>query len=161
MATNVGFNSHFDHAKVSDALQHMLMNGANGSAGMAIKTAGSAIAKFANTVAYMINGVFYSKSTADVTIPATTIPTGYKAFVAAFLDASGNVTSVMTTPVLATSTDAIVLPTYADTKCCIGGVLISNASGSNFVGATTALDTANVTTTYLNFGTAFPGMAVA
>lgn len=171
--SNVGFNNYYDHATDFVLGNHCLANVSSvATPGMAIKAGSSAIAKFANTVNYCISGKWYAKTTADVALPtsyvnaagltvAGVIPTGYKAFVAAFLDASGNVTSAMTIPVVSTSTDAVLLPSYADTKVCIGGVLISNASGADFTNATTALDKTGITTTYVNLGKAFPLMAVA
>jgi hypothetical protein len=159
MSANATFYKLFDHQAMSDSMQYLAMNGCLTSGGTAIKAGGSAVAKHANTITFKINGKFYSKSTGDLTIPATAIPAGYKALVSWYLDSAGTATSVMSTPVLIAASTP-VLPDFADTLVCIGAVLISNGTSSAFTGATTALDTAHVTTTYYNFAQAFPGMTV-
>jgi hypothetical protein len=170
--SNSGLSYYFDHAGDFMLFNNAVMNRVAGTAGMAIKAGSSAVAKFANTVNFLINGKFYAKTTADVALPTTyvnaagvsvaaVIPDGYKAFVAAFLDADGTVSSAMTIPVLSESTEPVLLPSFADTLCCIGGVLIDNASSADFTNATTALDKTGVTTTYVNLGVAFPNMQVA
>jgi len=159
MSANATFNKLFDHQAMSDSMQYLAMNGCLTSGGAAIKAGGSAVAKHANTIVFKINGKFYSKSTGDLTIPATVIPAGYKALVSWYLDSAGTPTSVMSTPVLIAAATP-VLPSFADTLVCIGAVLISNGTSSDFTGATTALDTAHVTTTYYNFAQAFPDMTV-
>ena len=159
MASNATFNALFDHQSMSDAMQVLVMNGVLTNPGTAIKAGSSAVAKHANTVTFKINGKFYSKTTGDLTIPATVIPAGHKALVTWYLDAANAVTSVMSTPVLVAAATP-VLPSFADNKVCIGGVLISNGTASDFTGATTALDASLVTTTYYNFGNAFSGMTV-
>lgn len=159
MASNATFNALFDHQSMSDAMQVLVMNGCCSSGGTAIKAGASAVAQHANTITYKINGKFYSKSTGDLTIPATVIPAGYKALVTWYLDAAGTATSVMSTPVLVAAATPVV-PAFADTLVCIGGVLISNGTAAVFTGATTALDKSLVTTTYYNFANAFPGMTV-
>lgn len=159
MSANATFNKLFDHQSMSDAMQFLAMNGCLTSGGTAIKAGSSAVAKHANTIAFKIDGKFYSKSTGDLTIPATVIPAGYKALVSWYLDAAGTATSVMSTPVLVAAATP-VLPSFADTLVCIGAVLISNGAATSFTGATTALDATSVTTTYYNFAQAFPGMTV-
>jgi hypothetical protein len=159
MATNATMTSLFDHQSEADAAQVLSMNGCLNSAGLAIKAGGSAIAKFANTAEFKINGKIYTKTTADLPLPVVTVAAGKKTVVAWFLDASGNITSAYATPVLVAEATP-VLPAFADTKVCIGAALISNGTASNFVGATTALDTASLTVTYYNFANAFSGMTL-
>lgn len=170
--SNTGFNNYLDHATDYVLANHLMLNQASVTTpGMAIKAGSSAIAKFANTVNYTISGKPYAKTTADAPLPTTytnaagvsvaaTIPDDYKALVAFYLDAAGNVTSDMTIPVAYDSTAAIHLPKFADTKVCIGAVLIKNESGAVFTNATTALDVTGVTTTYYNFTKSFPLMEV-
>jgi hypothetical protein len=159
MAYNAAFDDVFDHEDMSNFFQATLMNGCLTSGGTAIKAGSSAVAKHANTITFKIDGKLYSKTTGDLTIPATVIPAGYKALVSWYLDAANAVTSVMSTPVLiADATPA--LPEFADTLVCIGAVLIGNGTASDFTGATTALDATHVNTTYYNFATAFSGMIV-
>ena len=160
MSANATLTDLFTHQDSANAAQFLEMNGCFTSGGTAIKAGSSAVAKHANTITYKINGKFYSKSTGDLTIPATpVIPAGYKALVSWYLDSAGTATSVISAPVLIAAATP-VLPEFTDDKVCIGGVLISNGTASNFTGATTALDAAGVTTTYYNFATAFPGMTV-
>ena len=170
--SNTGLNNYLDHATDYVLANHLMLNQAsNTTPGMAIKAGSSAIAKFANTVVSTISGKQYSKTTADAPLCTTyvnaagatvaaVIPDDYKALVAFYLDAAGNVTSDMTIPVAAASTAAIYLPKFADTKVCIGAVLIKNESGAVFTNATTALDLTGVTTTYYNFAKSFPLMEV-
>lgn len=171
--SNTGFNNYYDHATDFVIANHLLLNQpCIATPGCAIKAGSSAIAKFANTINATINGAFVTKTTADVPLCTTytnaagatvaaVIPDGYKAFVAFYLDAAGNITTDMTIPVVSTSTAAIQIPKYADTKVCFGGVLITNASGANFTNATTALDKTGITTSYKNFSASFPLMTVA
>lgn len=170
--SNTGLNNYYDHATDFVLGNHLLLNKAsNTTPGMAIKAGSSAIAKFANTVEFSISGKPYQKTTADAPLCTTytnaagqtvaaTIADDEKALVAFFLDASGNVSADMTIPVAVGSTDAIYLPKFADTKVCIGAVLIKNESGAVFTNATTALDKTGVTTTYYNFSKSFPLMEV-
>ena len=160
MSANATLTDLFTHQDAANAAQFLSMNGCLTSGGTAIKAGSSAVAKHANTITYKLNGKFYSKSTGDLTIPATpVIPAGYKALVSWYLDSAGAATSVISTPVLIAAATP-VLPAFDDDKVCIGAVLISNGTSSDFTGATTALDTAHVTTTYYNFAQAFPGMTV-
>ena len=170
--SNTGLNNYYDHATDFVLGNHLLLNKAsNTTPGMAITSGSAATFKFANTVEFAISGKPYQKTTANVALPTTytnaagatvaaVIPDDYKALVAAYLDASGTVTSDMTIPVAQDSTAAIYLPKFADTKVCIGAVLIKNESGADFTNATTALDLTGVTTTYYNFAKSFPLMEV-
>lgn len=159
MATNATMTALFDHQSEADAAYVLSMNGCLNSAGLAIKAGGSAIAKFANTAEFKINGKIYTKTTADLALPVVTVPAANKVLIAWFLDSAGNITSAAS-DVVAVAAATPVLPAFADTKVCIGAALVSNGTASNFVGATTALDTASLTVTYYNFANAFSGMTV-
>lgn len=108
---------------------------------------------------FKINGKIYSKTTADLPLPVVTVADDHMVVIAWFLDKDGNITSAAN-PVVAITAATPVLPAFADTKVCIGAAKIVNETGSNFVGATTALDASGLTVTYYNLGSAFSGMTL-
>ena len=120
------------------------------SGGLAIKTAGSALAKTVNTVKAVANGVYVSLSAADM--PALTglnISAGKYNVAVFYVDQSGT-TSVRFGLEGATA-GAVKFPDTPQGKAIIGFLLITYASA--FTGGTTPLDTA--TTVYTDTVGAF------
>jgi hypothetical protein len=122
------------------------------SAGLAIKTGGSALAKIGASDFYAVaNGVLV-KIAASTDMPALTginITAANFNVVCFFVDQGGTVTAAAGTE--ATAIASVKWPQFPAGKALVGTLLITYASA--FTGGTTALDTA--TTVYLNTGGAF------
>lgn len=121
------------------------------SAGLAIKTGGSALAKTGSAaIAYIANGVLQTiaGSTDMPALSGSITATKYNVF-CFFADSAGVVTSAMGTEGAAAAN--VVFPPLPQGKAMIGFLLITYAS--TFVGGSTALDTA--TTIYVNTVGAF------
>jgi hypothetical protein len=128
------------------------------SAALAIKTASSALAKSANIVTAIVNGVLVQKAASDM--PALTglnIANGSFGAVVFAVDVGGNLTAYFTnTGALAN----LVMPPIPTNVAVIGQLVIQNGTGSAFTGGTTALDTASLTVTYINqVGPFYPNAA--
>lgn len=134
------------------------------SAGLVIKAGGSAVVKAGSPVLAMVGGVPVRKAAnTDMAALAGTLATAKSALWAFYIDASGNL-SVSTKTADANTHDAALalMPAVPAGKAQIGFVVIDNATGSNFVGGTTALDTASLTVTYYHtVGPVIVGSAVA
>jgi len=136
-----------DHATFKSAVDEtktVLGDVALSAAGLAIGTAANTSVKIANTVTYLIDGVFKSKTTAEKAFTTTThdIADGSYAIFLVSLQADGTVT-------LTKGADdaAITTITPPAGECVIGHVKIT-MSGSAFTAGTTALDDANATVVY-------------
>jgi hypothetical protein len=132
-----------------DKLQRTKCNLVFNSAGLAIKAASNALAKSANAINAIIDGVIISKAAADMAaLSGAVVPTGSKNVYVFCVDVSGNLTALAGTA--ATTLAGIVWPTVLDGTAVIGFIIVDNATGSNFTPGTTALDTASLTVTYVN-----------
>lgn len=139
-----------------DLLDYQLKNCAMSSAGLAIGSTSKAKVKIANTVSYLINGVFKSKTTAEVAFTATThdieadADEAREACYLLSLDASGTATITMgevAGPGLST------VPATPANQAAIGYVKLSVAAGStDFDASTDLLDAAHITDTYVDLG---------
>lgn len=117
------------------------------SAGLAIKTGGSTLAKTGSSDFYAVAGGTLVKIAASTDMPALTglnIGAGKYNVICFLVDAAGTTSAVM--GLEAATIGAIKWPQLPDGKALIGTLLITYASA--FTGGTTALDTA--TTVYLN-----------
>jgi len=123
------------------------------SAGLAIKTSSSAVAKSANAITAIIDGVLVSKAAADMAALVGTIPASKFGLFVFSINASG---TLVTTPgtLNGAAIGDLVFPTIPSGNVVIGFIVVQNGSASAFTGGTTALDAANITTTYVN--TPFP-----
>lgn len=137
-----------------DKLQRRQCNMVFNTAGLAIKTGGSALAKSVNVIKYVVDGVYCSKAAADMAALSGTV-TNAKFNVFVFtVDASGTLKSYMGTE---GSTRAGVLwPTVADGEAVIGFIEVNPTGTGNFVGGTTALDDATVVPNVVYVNTPFP-----
>jgi hypothetical protein len=131
------------------ALRTRVNTGLLGAAGLAIKTAGSPTVKYANTIVALVNGVPISKAAGDLPALAGTLATAKSAAWAFYIDGAGALTVSAKTADVATHALALAAAVASpDNKALVGIVVVDNATGSNFVGGTTALDTASLTVTY-------------
>lgn len=119
-----------------------------GSAGLAIKTGGSAVVKAGSAFVAIANGVLVSKTanTDMAALSGTVADSKYNVF-CFFVDSAGTLTSSMGTE--AATLAAVVFPTIPANKAMIGFIIVAT-SGASFVGGTTALDAGTVTVTYVN-----------
>jgi len=161
---------------VANIVMHTSLNQCLGSVVLAIKVGADPNMKTTGTPAYMMNGqlgaLTAQATVATAPIAAKVIPATMQALIAVFTDNAGTF-SVDMGPVVAQTQSVLVngvattvainpnLPDYADTKLCVGCVKVVNNSAANFVPGTTALDAANIATTYYNLGAAFPQMYMA
>jgi len=138
---------------VITSLQVSLLDCVLNSAGLAIKAGSSALAKSVNTITAFIDGVLVSKAAADMPALVGTIAAAKYGLFVFSVNASGTLT---TTPGTLTGAALanLVFPTIPDGDVVIGFIVVHNGSASTFTGGTTALDAADITTTYVN--TPFP-----
>src|SRR5229473_6931217 len=120
-----------------DTNQRELCNMLFNSGALAIHGSASALAKFVNTLKYMVDGVYCSKAAADCAALAGTVTNAkFNVFVFS-IDASGNLTTTAGTQ--ATTRAGVVFPTLTDGQIAIGFVEINPTGTGDFVGGTTVL----------------------
>jgi len=131
-------------------------------AGLAIHGSTSAVVKSVNGIAYMINGVMYTLAAADLSALVGTLATAKSAAWAFYVDAAGTVTTSAKTADSASHAAATALITAPPAnKAMIGFIVVDNATGSNFVGGTTPLDTGSLTVSYYDVEGSVPvGLAL-
>ncbi|SMF93915.1 hypothetical protein SAMN02949497_1211 [Methylomagnum ishizawai] len=133
------------------ALRTRMNTASLASAGLAIKTSSSAVVKYTGTISAIVAGVPIRKTAGDMPALAGTLATAKSAAWAFYIDESGTLSVSAKTADKTTHDLALAaLPANPDNKALVGFVVIDNATGSNFVGGTTALDTASLTVTYYN-----------
>lgn len=149
-------------AKVGDAIADLIAQSniirtrSNSSmlsnAGLAIKAGSSAIVKAGTAFAALAAGSpVHKAANTDMAALVGTLATAKSAVWAFYIDAAGTLTTSAKSADAASDAAAIaLLPATPDDKAMIGFILVNNATGSNFVGGTTALDTASLTVTYFN-----------
>lgn len=137
-----------------DKLQRRMCNMVFNTAGLAIKTGGSAIVKTVNTLKAVIDGVLVSKAAADCAALVGTV-TNAKFNVFVFtVNASGTLTTYAGTQ--ATTRAGVVWPTIADGEAVVGFIEVNPTGTGDFVGGTTALDDATVVPNVVYVNTPFP-----
>lgn len=132
------------------ALRTRINSGTLSSAGLTIKAGSSAIVKAANAFAALANGTLVTKAAdTDMAALVGTLATAKTAAWAFYVDSAGTLTTSAKTADAADAAAAIaLLPAPPSNKAMIGFITVGNATGSNFVGGTTALDAASVTVAY-------------
>lgn len=139
-----------------DKITHV-KNVALASAGMAIKTSSSALAKTVNAFNYTIDGnIIGAKGAGD--LPALTginVADGYTTCITVSINSSGTFSLTESIADQLTSGLTGIFPISAlgvvpAGNALVGYIVIKNATGSVFTGGTTALDVSNLTVTYLN-----------
>ena len=137
-----------------DKIQRRQCNMVFNSAGLAIKTGGSALAKSVNTIKAIIDGVLVSKAAADMAALSGTV-TNAKFNVFVFtVDASGTLKSYMGTE--GSTRAGVTWPTVLDGEAIIGFIEVNPTGTGNFVGGTTALDDGTVVPNVVYVNTPFP-----
>lgn len=140
-----------------DDLHTAQSNMAFSSAGLAIGTTSKKTVKIANTVTFLSNGVFKSKTTAEVPFTATAhdIPANASAAQSAIflLTLAADGTPTLTKGDIASAPVVATIPERPATGTPIGYVKVSVAAGATPFDATTDdLDAAHLTCTYVNLG---------
>lgn len=127
---------------------------------LAIKAGSSALAKH-SAFQFLCNGLFYAKGAADCPALTGTIPDDYGVIYTFTVDSAGT-TAIYRSDTFAKTAafnfSNLFKEQFQDgtnallwtNEVIIGWLVLINDSGSNFVGGTTALDTASVTTYYIN-----------
>lgn len=111
--------------------------------GLAIKTAGSALAKAGTLFYALVTGILVkvSANTDMAALSGTVTNAKFNVF-CFFLDSAGTLTSAMGTE--GATLGAVVFPPIPNNKAMVGFVIINPTGTGNFVGGTTALDDATV-----------------
>jgi len=114
------------------------------SAGLVIKTGGSAIVKTGSADYYAsVNGKLVKKAAAtDMAALSGTVTNAKFNVFAFFVDGSGTLTTAMGTEGSTLAT--LVFPPIPEQKAMVGFVIINPTGTGNFVGGTTPLDDATV-----------------
>lgn len=127
------------------------------TAGLAIKAGSSPTVKAGTAFSVLAGGTLVTvAASTDMAALVGTLATAKSAAWAFYIDAAGTITASAKTADAATAAAAVaLLPAPPSDKAMIGFITVGNATGSDFVGGTTALDAASVTTAYYNT----PGLA--
>lgn len=128
------------------------------SAGLAIGSGSKAKVLIANTTSFLYNGIFGSKTTAEVAFTATThdIPANAASvqeamYLLSFSDVSG--TPVLTMGTIASGAGNAKLPEIPAAHTPVGAVRIAIAAGATaFDASSDNLDAGHITDTYYNYG---------
>lgn len=134
------------------ALRSRQNSGVLSSAGLAIKAGGSPAVKAGSAFSVLVDGVPIRKAAnTDMAALAGTLATAKSAAWAFYLDGAGALSASAKTADANTHDAALaLLPAPPDNQALVGIIVIDNATGANFIGGTTALDTASLTVTYYN-----------
>lgn len=113
------------------------------SAGLAIKSGGSAIVKAGSAFYAIANGILVTKTAnTDMAALSGTVTNAKFNVFCFYVDSAGTLTSAMGTE--GATLAAVVMPPIPEKKACIGFVIIKPTGTGNFVGGTTPLDDATV-----------------
>lgn len=130
-------------------------------AGLVIKAGSSAVVKAGVAFAAVVGGTIVRKAAnTDMAALVGTLATANSAAWAFYINEAGTLSASAKTANAASHAAAIaLLPATPLDVALIGFIVVDNATGSNFVGGTTALDTASLTVTYYDSSGIPPGLA--
>lgn len=148
-----------DLTKVLSDVYNRLSSVLFSTAGLAIATTTTAV-KIGTAFSASVQGVLQSVAiTDDAFVLSGTIPTATQNVFVFSMDKAGALFSQMGTG--AATLAGVKWPNVPTTRTVLGYVVVANATGANFVGGTTALSAASITTTYVNTVGAFdPNAAI-
>lgn len=129
------------------------INGGNLSLASAGLAAGTTTGTFKtqNTLAYIINAIFKSKSATDnlaFSAGHAAVTAGKAALFAVWIDAAGAVTT--TQSVIVDAADNVPVPATVSNKALVGLIKVVTDGSTTFTPGTTGLAASGVTATYLN-----------
>lgn len=137
--------------KLQTAAVDMTLN----SAGLTIGSSSKPKVKIANTTYYMIDGVIYSKTTAEITLTtANNVANAKYNVLVLTIDSAGTVT--VTNGTEASTLAAVVFPSIPSSQVVLGFVIIHPNGTGGFVGGTTDLDDATVVPNAVYVQTPYP-----
>lgn len=136
-----------------NALHEDMLNCAFTAAGLAIGTSDPAKVKIANTVTFVIGGVFKSKTTAEVAFTTTAHDIAPHASLVKervyLLSLKSDLTAIITAGVIAVGAGNALVPSGPSGQAVIGHVRIAVAAGATpFTAGTTQLSNGALTVTY-------------
>lgn len=137
------------------------------SPGLVIGSSSAAKVKIANTVNYLVNGVFCTKTTAEVAFTATShdiaANASYVQEAVYLLSLQAGGTATLTMGAIATGAGNAVIPATPANEAAIGYVRIAVAAGATpFDASTDLLSAGHLTVTYTNiFTLGFPAQLIS
>lgn len=119
---------------------------------LAIKSGTSPTVKSTGQFVVRVDGTVVVKAAnTDMSALVGTLATAKAALWAFYIDSAGTITTSTKTADADDDAAALLLkPAVPDGKVELGYIIVENATGSGFVGGTTALDAEDVTVTYTN-----------
>jgi len=119
---------------------------------LAIKAADGVLVKSSGAFSAVVAGNVVTKAAnTDMAALVGTLATAKSAAWAFEVDSAGTITTLTKTADVATAAlDVAALAATTVNKVRIGYIVITNTSGANFVGGTTALDATGIAVTYVN-----------
>lgn len=147
-------NSQSDMGQMLVNFNNALLYRTFGSAVFDIKAGGSALAKNTEPISILVNGaiVAIADNTDTAALSGTIAATEFNCWLISTSDGS----TLTTTQGTAGATIAdVVIPAVPSGETALGIIVVTKSDGT-FTGGTTALDAANVTTTYINIIGGFP-----
>ncbi len=123
------------------------------SAALAIGSSSKKAAKLASTIYGIIDGVIFTKTTAEVALVGTVTNAKYNVYLV-LCDAAGTLSVAMGTE--GATLAAVVLPAVTAGTVVVGFVIVHPSGTGNFVGGTTDLDDATVVPNAVYVNTVLP-----
>ena len=136
-----------------NGLHEVMLNHTLTAPGLVIGSSDPAKVKIANTVSYVINGIFKSKTTAEVAFTATSYDIAPHASLvkeAMFtLSLKADLSAVLTKGAIAVGAGNAIQPAAPAGQCVIGAVRVAvNAGATMFDASSDALNAGHLTVTY-------------
>jgi hypothetical protein len=136
-----------------EELQISLLDLLFNTGALAIGTSSKKAVKLANTVYFMIDGVIYSKTTAETALAGTITADLFNVYLVS-VNSAGTITITMGTE--GATLAAVVFPAVPAGNVSLGFVIVNPTGTGNFVGGTTDLDDATVVPNAVYVNTPFP-----
>jgi len=136
-------------------IQSNLVDFVLNSAGLTIGSGSKKKPLIANTIYYMIDGVMYKKTTAEITLTtANTVAADLFNVIVLTIDSAGTVTP--TNGTAGATLEAVVFPAVPANQAVIGFVIVNPTGTGNFVGGSTDFDDGTVVPNAVYIDTPYP-----
>lgn len=147
-------NSLTELSNLFDKLQRALSAVCLNSAGLAIGSSSKPKVKIVNTTYAYVEGVVAKKTTAEITLPASTVTNAkFNVFVLS-MDSGGTVTATAGTQ--ASTLAGVTFPALPDGSAMIGFVIVNPTGTGDFVAGTNDLDDATIAPNAVYVNTPYP-----